>query len=189
MTLLATALLSAALTAPDLLRECRSQIPQNAELTGEIVMRSKRGIVLSRHDYRLVRTGGETSLFLDGQVLDLKANPVEPLAGTDVTPSDLALDYLSWPDVSFDEAREGETVNGCAASILVLRQGERKVLIWIDRKTHALLQAEEWRGEKPFRRLWGTRLKKFGERWMANVMEVETLGSGHRTKITVEELK
>jgi hypothetical protein len=24
---------------------------------------------------------------------------------------------------------------------------------------------------------------------MANVMEVETIGSGHRTKITVEELK
>ena len=39
------------------------------------------------------------------------------------------------------------------------------------------------------RRLWGTRLKKFGERWMANVMEVETIGSGHHTKITVEEMK
>ena len=39
------------------------------------------------------------------------------------------------------------------------------------------------------RRLWGTRIKKFGERWMANVLEVETVGSGHRTKITVEALK
>jgi hypothetical protein len=39
------------------------------------------------------------------------------------------------------------------------------------------------------RRLWGTRLKKFGDRWMANVMEVETIGSGHRTKITVDDLK
>ena len=34
-----------------------------------------------------------------------------------------------------------------------------------------------------------TRLKKFGDRWMANVMEVETIGSGHRTKITVDDLK
>ena len=53
----------------------------------------------------------------------------------------------------------------------------------------AMLQAEEFRGDKAIRRLWGTRVKKFGERWMANVMEVETIGSGHRTKITVEELK
>jgi hypothetical protein len=52
-----------------------------------------------------------------------------------------------------------------------------------------MMQAEEFRGEKPLRRLWGTRIKKFGDRWMANVLEVETLGSGHRTKITVEKVK
>ena len=51
------------------------------------------------------------------------------------------------------------------------------------------MQAEEFCGGKPARRLWGTRLKKFGDRWMANVLEVETMGSGHRTKITVEKLK
>jgi hypothetical protein len=41
---------------------------------------------------------------------------------------------------------------------------------------------------KPIRRLWGTRVKKFGERSMVSVLEVETLGSRHRTKITVETL-
>jgi hypothetical protein len=51
------------------------------------------------------------------------------------------------------------------------------------------MQAEEYKAEKPIRKLWGTRIKKFGERWMANVLEVETTGSGHRTKITVEEMK
>ena len=51
------------------------------------------------------------------------------------------------------------------------------------------MQAEELKGGQPVSRLWGTRLKKFGERWMANVLEVETLGSGHRTKITVDSLK
>ena len=48
--------------------------------------------------------------------------------------------------------------------------------------------AEEFRGEKSVRRLWGTRIKKFGDRWAPNVLEVETTGSGHRTKITVEKL-
>ena len=70
-----------------------------------------------------------------------------------------------------------------------MRSGERTVRVWVDRKTGALMQAEELVGDKPVRRLWGTRIKKFGDRWMANVMEVETLGSGHRTKITVEEMK
>ena len=51
------------------------------------------------------------------------------------------------------------------------------------------MQAEELRDGQAVRRLWGTRLKKFGDRWMANVMEVETIGSGHRTKITVDDLK
>ena len=53
----------------------------------------------------------------------------------------------------------------------------------------AMMQAEELKAGKPVRRLWGTRIKKFGDRWAPNVMEVETLGSGHRTKITVEEMK
>jgi hypothetical protein len=52
-----------------------------------------------------------------------------------------------------------------------------------------MMQAEEFEGEKAVRRLWGTRIKKFSGRWMPNVLEVETLGSGHRTKITIEEMK
>ena len=85
--------------------------------------------------------------------------------------------------------REGETVNGQVCAVVVLKKGDRLVRVWVDRKTGALMQAEEYEGDKAVRRLWGTRLKKFGDRWMANVMEVETLGAGHRTKITVETLK
>jgi hypothetical protein len=70
-----------------------------------------------------------------------------------------------------------------------MKKGDRTVKVWIDRKTGALMQAEEFRGDVPVRRLWGTRIKKFGERWMANVLEVETVGSGHRTKITVDTLR
>ena len=42
---------------------------------------------------------------------------------------------------------------------------------------------------KPIRRLWGTRVKKMDGRWMGSVLEVETLGSRHRTKITVDALR
>ena len=111
------------------------------------------------------------------------------LLGTDVTWSDITLDYLWWDDFSFDAEREGESVHGQVCAVVVMKKGARMVRVWVDRKTGALMQAEEVADGKTVRRLWGTRIRKFGERWMANVLEVETVGSGHRTKITVEELK
>lgn len=187
--LLASALISASASATELVSTCRAMIPESVELSGQIVMRSRRGITMAEHDYVLRREKGLTRLSIDGAVLDLaKEEKTASLLGTDVTVSDLTLDYLWWDDVSFDAEREGESVNACVCSVVVLRQGARTVRAWIDRKTGALMQAEEWREDKPVRRLWGTRLKKFGDRWMANVLEVETLSSGHRTKITVETL-
>ena len=68
-------------------------------------------------------------------------------------------------------------------------KGLEAVRLWADKKTGCLMQAEQLDdGMKPFRRLWGTRVKKFGGNWMVSVLEVETLGSRHRTKITVETL-
>ena len=80
-------------------------------------------------------------------------------------------------------------MHGQVCAVVLLKKGDRTVRVWVDRKTGAMMQAEELKDGKAVRRLWGTRIKKFGERWMANVLEVETIGSGHRTKITVEELK
>ena len=191
MIALAASLLIATNAAPaELVASCRSMIPDDAELEGRIVLRSRKGIVQAEYGYTLRRRGGETELALrdaggeavpfakEGRILE-----------TDVTWSDLTLDYLWWDDVSFDAEREGETVHGQVCAVVVMKKGDRVVRVWVDRKTGALMQAEELSGGKPVRRLWGTRLKKFGERWMANVLEVETMGSGHRTKITVEKLK
>ena len=98
-------------------------------------------------------------------------------------------DWLFVKDTADIAAREGETVNGQVCAVVAMRKGGRTVRVWVDRKTGALMQAEEVADGKPVRRLWGTRIKKFGDRWMANVLEVETMGSGHRTKITVEKLQ
>jgi hypothetical protein len=68
--------------------------------------------------------------------------------------------------------------------------GLEAVRLWVEKGEGCLMQAEQLGKElKPIRRLWGTRVKKFGERWMVSVLEVETLGSRHRTKITVESLQ
>lgn len=188
--LIAAALISTNATARELVMSCRTMIPSRVELEGRIILRSRKGIPLSEYDYTLKRGPGGTELVLrddDGKNVPFEKNG--RILKTDVTWSDLTLDYLWWDDFSFDKERESESVHGQKCAVVIMKKGDRTVRVWVDRKTGAMMQAEEFRGEKPLRRLWGTRLKKFGDRWMANVMEVETVGSGHRTKITVEKMK
>ena len=189
IALAAALLISTNAPAAEVVANCRSMIPADAELKGRIVLRSRKGIVQAEYGYDLVRKAGAPDLKLTKDDKDVEFEKSGQILGTDVTWSDLTLDYLWWDDVSFDAEREGETVHGQVCTVIVMKKGERQVRVWVDRKTGALMQAEEMKDGKAVRRLWGTRLKKFGERWMANVMEVETIGSGHRTKITVEELK
>ena len=189
IALAAALLISTNAPAAEVVANCRSMIPADVELKGRIVLRSRKGIVQAEYGYDLVRKAGATDLKLTKDDKDVEFEKSGQILGTDVTWSDLTLDYLWWDNVSFDAEREGETVHGQVCTVIVMKKGERQVRVWVDRKTGALMQAEEIKDGKPVRRLWGTRLKKFGERWMANVMEVETIGSGHRTKITVEELK
>ena len=186
----ATPALPAEASAAELVASCRTMIPADAEIAGRIVLRNRRGIVQAEHAYVLTRAGGATALAVDGA-------PVEPpaagspgsLLGTDVTWSDITLDYLWWDEFAYDAARESETVHGQVCSVVLLKKGDRTVRVWVDRKTGAMMQAEELRGGTAVRRLWGTRIKKFDGRWMPSQLEVETLGSGHRTKITVEKMK
>ena len=192
IALLASFLISTNATARELVMNCRTMIPANVELSGRIILRNRKGIPQAEHGYVLNRSNSVTRLTVDGKPIEPPSSLVphpSSLLGTDVTWSDIALDYLWWDDFSFDAEREGETVHGQVCAVVLLKKGDRTVRVWVDRKTGALMQAEELKDGKAVRRLWGTRIKKFGERWMANVLEVETIGSGHRTKITVEEMK
>ena len=184
-------------SAEALVKSCRTMVPAQVELSGRIILRNRKGISLAEHDYVLTRSNAVTRLTVDGTPYPAPSTPHQapstphqaPILGTDVTWSDLTLDYLWWDDLSFDAEHDGESVHGQTCAVVALRKDGREVRIWVDRKTGALMQAEEFSGGRPVRRLWGTRIRKFGERWMANVLEVETVGSGHRTKITVETLK
>ncbi len=115
---------------------------------------------------------------------------------TDVTWLDLTFDFLWWTDAAYETEREGESVHGQKCSVILVKppteiKGLAGVRLWADKKTGCLMQAEQLDEKmKPMRRLWGTRVKKFDdERWMVSVLEVETLGSRHRTKITVDSLR
>ena len=190
IAVIASFLIATNATPAELVQSCRTMVPSDVELSGRIVLRNRKGFSQAEYGYVLTRSGGETELVLrDETGAEVPFEKEGRILGTDVTWSDITLDYLWWDDFSFDAEREAESVHGQKCAVVVMKKGDRAVRVWVDRKTGALMQAEELAGDRPVRRLWGTRIKKFGDRWMANVMEVETLGSGHRTKITVEELK
>jgi len=201
--------LAETVSAPDALLACRSVFPvKPVELKGAIVLRNRRGIVQREFSYSLKMDRSRTpavvavDLFerdttnrVDGAVLELPGKtPAGFVAGTDVRWTDLALDCFWWKDARWEDVREGETVHGQKCDVMrvvppVPVDGVSAMRIWVDRKNGCAMQAEEIGADgKAARRLWGARVKKFGERWMANVIEVEVLGSGHRTKITVDEL-
>ena len=185
------AVLSTNATPAELVASCRAMVPANVEIAGKIVLRNRRGIPQATHDYNLSRSNGVTRLTVDGAPYSPSNSPSNStsICGTDVTWSDLTLEYLWWDDFSYDAERVMESVHGQDCLVILMKNGGRTVRVWVDRKTGAMMQAEELADGKALRRLWGTRIKKFGERWAPNVLEVETLGSGHRTKITVESLK
>ena len=147
----------------------------------------------------VLRRGDEKptiSLTANGKTQEV-GSPLDCVMDTDVTWLDLSLDYLWWTNPRYEAEREGESVHGQKCSVILVdppdaaaASGIKAVRLWADKKNGCLMQAETLdANSRPVRRLWGTRVKKFGERWMANVLETETLGSGRRTKITVEELK
>jgi hypothetical protein len=177
-------------SAKELVENCRTMIPRNVELSGRIILRSRRGIPISEYGYRLVRRNGETDLVLkndDGQKVEFKREG--RILGTDVTWSDLTLDYLWWDDVSFDADKESETAQGIICRVVLLKKGNRSVRIWIDKRTGAMLQAHEISEGKVVRELFCTSLKKFGERWAPRNIEVGPPGAKYRTKIVVEDVK
>lgn len=191
-------------SAMDVLANCRAMLPaEPMTATGEIVLRNRKGIASGEYDYtmnsdrtsvpaRLVlefREHGETGILERVEILRPGPVPEGRILKTDVTWLDLTMDFLWWPKAEYEAEREGESVHGQKCDVILISNGERRVRAWCDKKTGCLMQAEELRGGKPFRRLWGTRIRKFDGRWFPNVLEVETLRSGHRTKIVIDDLK
>ncbi len=177
-------------TAKEIVACCRSTIPSNVEISGHINRRSRHGVSVAAYRYNLKRINGETSLEVfnkEGEKVSFEKGG--RLLDTDVTWSDLTLDYLWWGDYAIDAEKDGESVQTISCKVIVFRQAAREVRVWIDPKTGALVQAEESENGKVTRRLFGTSIKKFGDRWAPHNIEVGTPGSKYRTKIVIDELK
>ena len=184
-------------SAADVLRACREMLPTRpVELKGALIRGETNLLATVSVSRRGARPPTIQLAKADAPGEATVPSLLERVMETDVTWLDLTFDFLWWTDAAYETEREGESVHGQKCSVILVKPaaaipGLAGVRLWADRKTGCLMQAEQLDGEmKPMRRLWGTRVKKFdGERWMVSVLEVETLGSRHRTKITVDSLR
>ncbi len=177
-------------TAAQVVAACRRMIPARVTIEGHINRRSRRGTEVAAYTYKLTRRSGETQLQVwdkEGKAIEIKPNG--RLLDTDVTWSDLTLDYLQWPDCEFDPEKEQESVQTVTCQVLLLKNGARQVRAWIDRKTGALMQAEELADGEVIRRMFGTSIKKFDGVWAPRTIEVGAPGAKYRTKIVVDKLE
>lgn len=116
------------------------------------------------------------------------------IRGTDMTWMDLTLDFLWWKEVRFDDTPRGDSHNGRDCDILVTVPpapipGCSAVRVWVDRQLRCVMQAEQLDPQgNPVRKMWVQRVKKMDDRWMIRDMEIETLNSGHRTQLYVEDI-
>lgn len=177
-------------TAAQVVAACRRMIPSRVTIQGHINRRSRRGTEVAAYTYKLTRRAGDTQLEVwdkEGKAIEIKPNG--RLLDTDVTWSDLTLDYLQWPDCAFDPEKEQESVQTVTCQVLLLKKDARQVRAWIDRKTGALMQAEELADGEVIRRMFGTSIKKFDGVWAPRTIEVGAPGAKYRTKIVVDKLE
>jgi hypothetical protein len=113
------------------------------------------------------------------------------IQGSDVTWLDVSLGFLWWKSPTL----AGEaTVKGRLCDIVELEPPMpvpncAKVRIWLDRELKLLLKAEEVDPQGHTTRLmWVRAVKKIGNRWMVRDIEVETRGSGHRTRLHIADV-
>jgi hypothetical protein len=124
------------------------------------------------------------------------------IQGTDISWTDLSLSFLWWQGgsvVATNEVR-GRRCYVVEVSAPPLAAGEaqppageapayRSARLWIDEEIRMLLQAEGLNDSgRTIRRLWVKSIRKVNDTWMIKDLEVEEVGSGHRTKLVILEV-
>lgn len=117
----------------------------------------------------------------------------QPLAGTDMSWTDLSLAFLWWEG---GKTVQADTYRGqsCYVVEVPAPAGKpcpyAKVRLWMDEKIHVVLQAEGYDAAgKLVRRLMIKSCKKMNDRWMIKDMELQSYPSEHRTDLRILTLK
>ena len=119
-------------------------------------------------------------------------NVNDSIQGTDVTWLDAMMDFVWWTNPTPDGK---EKIKGRNAEIIkVFPAWEMAdcayVRIWIDTDQFAVLQATQTDGRgRENKKMWVRSVQKIDGMWVVKDIEVETPGTGHRTKVTVEKME
>ncbi len=112
--------------------------------------------------------------------------------GTDITWLDITLDFVWWHNPIL--AGTGK-IKGRPCDILEVEPASpmencAKVRLWIDREQKLVMQAAQVDEKgREVRKMWVRAVQKIDKRWVLKDIEVETLGSGHRTRLHVDNVQ
>lgn len=116
----------------------------------------------------------------------------ERVLGTDITWLDVTLDYLWWrnPVLAGTDKVKGRLCDILEVEPPAPLPGCAKARLWIDREQQVLMQASQIDEKgREVRKMWVRAVQKIDHRWVLKDLEVETLGSGHRTRLHIDEVK
>ncbi len=116
-------------------------------------------------------------------------DPGAAAGGSDFAWADLGLDFLWWPGGTV-AGTEMKKSRECHVVDLPAPPGARysRVRLWVDTREAALLQADAYGADRKLvRRLAVKSLKKFGERWTVEDLDIERHPEGTRTTLRVLE--
>lgn len=121
---------------------------------------------------------------------------------SDVTWLDLTFSFLWWKggkilDVEKVKGREcyiveipAPKISGGSSPKKKGAEFYSKVVLWIDKELHVLMQAEGYSSDDELmRKLWVRSFKKIDGRWMVKDLEIQQFPDIHRTRLKVREVK
>lgn len=112
--------------------------------------------------------------------------------GTDITWLDITLDFVWWqnPILSGTGKVKGRLCDILEVEPAAPMENCAKVRLWIDREQKLVMQAAQVDEKgREVRKMWVRAVQKIDTRWVLKDIEVETLGSGHRTRLHVEDVQ
>ncbi len=112
--------------------------------------------------------------------------------GTDITWLDITLDFVWWKNPILSGSGK---VKGRFCDILEVEPASplpqcAKARLWVDREQKMVMQAAQVDEKgREVRKMWVRAVQKIEKRWVLKDIEVETLGTGHRTRLHIDDVQ
>ena len=202
----------------ELLAQCAARMPaERVLLAGHLNMRKAYGVSLREFDFAVEARLGDappafrydlsdrgTNLLSVAAVRDPARGlvlsrpdgapapaPSDAVLGTDLSWFDVGVDFLWWrdPALAGTDRLKGRTCDLLDVTPPSPTPACAKARLWIDRDQKVVMQAVQFDAAgRERRRLWVRAVQKIDGRWVFKDLEVETKGTGHRTRLHFDDV-